>query len=173
MKNTTLDYAILGLLTANPMTTYAIRKAFEETAIGNYSSSPGSIYPAVSRLRKLKLVVNTKEKSNTKIEISEKGKATIKEWLTCPIQTAEIAKDSSLLILKFAFMDNLVTKKQKINFLNSLVEKTSAYLQSLENYHRDHAEMMPLHGRLAFEFGIANFKTQLSWAKSSVLTIQQ
>ena len=32
------------------MSGYDLRKVFEETALGNYSSSPGAIYPALSRL---------------------------------------------------------------------------------------------------------------------------
>ncbi len=56
IKPTLLDYAILGLIQNQPLSGYAIRKLFEETALGNYSSSPGTIYPALSRLQKFDLV---------------------------------------------------------------------------------------------------------------------
>ena len=56
IKPTLLDYAILGLIQDRPLSGYAIRKLFEETALGNYSSSPGTIYPALKRLQKLELI---------------------------------------------------------------------------------------------------------------------
>jgi len=52
IKHTLLDYAILGLIQDHALSGYAIRKMFEETALGHYSSSPGTIYPALNRLQK-------------------------------------------------------------------------------------------------------------------------
>ncbi|MBX2878146.1 MAG: PadR family transcriptional regulator, partial [Saprospiraceae bacterium] len=48
---TRLDYAIMGLLIGGPLSGYQIRQIFETSEMGNYSSSPGSIYPALKRLR--------------------------------------------------------------------------------------------------------------------------
>jgi DNA-binding PadR family transcriptional regulator len=47
---TTLGYALLGLIRAEPRTGYALRMVFETTPMGSYSSSPGSIYPALKSL---------------------------------------------------------------------------------------------------------------------------
>ncbi|MDH5368031.1 MAG: PadR family transcriptional regulator, partial [Cyclobacteriaceae bacterium] len=66
IKTTSLDYAILGLVHILPQSGYAIRKQFELTAIGNYSSSPGAIYPALKRLQKFGLVENILFKEDRK-----------------------------------------------------------------------------------------------------------
>jgi DNA-binding PadR family transcriptional regulator len=58
-KITSLDYAILGLMYQKPSSGYGIRMQFETTAIGNYSSSPGAVYPALDRLQKLGLVIKS------------------------------------------------------------------------------------------------------------------
>ena len=68
-KTTLLDYAILGLIHEKAQTGYQIRKIFAETAMGNYSSSPGTIYPALNRLQKMDLV----EKVKGNIDVEAKG----------------------------------------------------------------------------------------------------
>ena len=47
-----LDCAILGLLSRRPGSGYDIRRVFQTTALGRYSDSPGSIYPAIKRLNR-------------------------------------------------------------------------------------------------------------------------
>lgn len=171
MKITTLDCAILGLLLGSPMTGYGIRMIFETTAMGNYSSSPGSIYPAINRLKKLGLVNGGNERGKP-ISITALGKKEMKHWLTETITLSDVAKNSKILILKFAFMDHLVSRKEKIRFLETFMNLTKAYLHSLETYHEAEGVDMPLHGRLSFEYGIATFKSQLAWTKSTLKTIK-
>lgn len=173
MKTTTLDYAILGLLLESPRTAYAIRKAFEETALGNFSSSPGTIYPATKRLKQLKLISNKKDGAGNILLITDKGRSKMKVWLSQPITSKEIEKQSTLLILKFAFMDHLVSQPIKVNFLRSMIDLTDTYIKTLEQYEKSYAKTLPLHGKLAFEYGVKQFKTQLTWAKSALKKIEQ
>ena len=172
MRITTLDFSILGLLLSRAMTAYAIRMIFKTTAMGNYSSSPGTIYPATHKLRKLGLIVR-ETKDNGLLKITNEGKAQMKAWLTQSITMEEVAKSSHILILKFAFMDYLVSQKEKESFLESFLVLTKTYLKSLKAYHQsDEGIQMPLHGRLSFDYGIANLKTQLSWVKSTLEIIK-
>ena len=166
-KITTLDYAILGLLLADSMTAYGLRMAFEKTALGNFSSSPGSIYPACNRLRKLGLIIKNEDERGL-LEITDEGKSQMKSWLTKSITIEEVSKDSTIQILKFAFMDHLVTQIEKVTFLESFIQLTREYLRTLEDYHNSNKQQMPVHGRLSFEYGIATCRTQLNWAKSSL-----
>ncbi len=172
MRITSLDYAILGLLLPEAKTAYAIRMIFKSTAMGNYSSSPGTIYPATHKLRKLGLVTE-KKKGSGLLKITSKGKTRMKAWLTQTITLESVAKESHILILKFAFMDHLVSENEKVLFLQSFEELTRTYLKSLEAYHRsEESEQLLLHGRLSFEYGLASLKTQLSWIKSALRTIK-
>ena len=50
MPQTTLGYALLGLVAGEPQTGYALMKTFTTTPMGHYSGSPGAIYPALRRL---------------------------------------------------------------------------------------------------------------------------
>ena len=173
-KLTHLDFSILGLLHQQPNTGYGIRKIFETTALGNYSSSPGTIYPAINKLRKLKLVVrksNTQTKGKKLIFVSSKGTRQLIEWLSMTITDEDIRKFSNILILRFAFMDDLADHDVKVRFLKSMISKLKAYLNGLKQYHAIEKENMKLHGRLALEQGIEMFKSQLKWAKYALKEI--
>ena len=172
MRITTLDFAILGLLLSGDKTAYAIRMIFKTTAMGNYSSSPGSIYPSTNKLKKLALIEQVSEKSG-QLAITEAGKHQVKSWLNEPITEDMIAKSSEILILKFAFMDHLVSRQDKLVFLRSFLEGSKSYLTNLELYHQSASEEeLPLHGRLSFEFGMATLKTQINWIKATLKTIE-
>ncbi len=173
METTTLDYAILGLLLETPRTAYAIRKAFEETALGNFSSSPGTIYPATKRLKKMGLISHPRGESPSILMATPLGKSKMREWLVLPISQQEVAKNPSHLLLKFAFMEHLISRSKQAHFLQSMIAQTQEYIISLESYHKNHSKELPLTGKLAFEYGIAQCKTQLTWAKSALKEIKQ
>lgn len=170
---TLLDYAILGLIQNQPLSGYRIRKTFEETALGNYSSSPGSIYPALKRLQKYELVEKIKLSASVKsqFQITQNGIQILQIWLSKPIEKMEVEKRIHELFLRFAFMDNLINNKRKIIFLKSFRDFLSSYIGELQEYHGNESDNMPLHGRLAFEHGIESSKTTLKWIKKALLQI--
>lgn len=176
MKNirlTTLDYAILGLLLDKPMSGYEIRKVFETTAMGNYSSSPGSIYPAIKKLEKAALInhIQVSGYRNGQFQITELGRVAIKEWLLMPFDRQFLSKKSEVLLLRFAFMDHLVSHDEKVWFLRLFIDVTNEYLSELQGFYEQQGGSLPLHGRLSFEYGLISVATQLEWAKSSLTKI--
>ena len=167
IKTTVLDYAILGLIRDTPLTGYRIRKFFEETALGNYSSSPGTIYPALKRLEKNELVEKTIQEDSRKshFQITSKGISILKEWFIKPLEKKEVEKNSEELLLRFAFMETLIDKESIINFLCSFRDLLKNYLNELQEYYDQESHNMPLHGRLAFQHGIDSNKVTLTWCK--------
>ncbi len=174
-KTTLLDYAILGLIQEKAQTGYQIRKIFAETAMGNYSSSPGTIYPALNRLQKMGLIEKIKQKDSEKLifQIKNSGIEILKSWLIKPLEKDDVDKKNHEILLKFAFMDNLVSQKQKIIFLESFKMLQTAYVNDLLAYFKDTSNNMPLHGRLAFEYGIASSRTTLKWCKKVIKEIKK
>ena len=75
LKPTSLDFAILGLVSHQALSGYGIRKLFETSALGNFSTSPGTIYPALKRMQQLDLVENRESKidGKKKFFITQKG----------------------------------------------------------------------------------------------------
>ncbi|TDI71600.1 MAG: PadR family transcriptional regulator [Bacteroidetes bacterium] len=171
IKPTLLDHAILGLISTAPMSGYAIRKVFETTAMGNYSSSPGTIYPALKRLQKLRLVEKKKseEDDKNKFFITSQGKPIFKAWLTKPLDQNDVARKLDEILLRFGFMDTLLNKQEKVVFLESLCDLLTDYTGQLEAYHKREYDNLPLHGRLAFEHGIESYKTTLKWCEKALI----
>lgn len=171
---TLLDYAILGLIQDSGRSGYNIRKVFETTALGTYSSSPGSIYPALNRLQRNGYVVKkTVEKSKkARFHITETGLEILKTWLLKPVEREDIAKHREELLLRFAFMESLLTGEQKITFLKDFQSHLRAYLRELRAYHEAEATSLPLHGKLSFEHGIASCQTTLNWCTKAIRSFE-
>lgn len=169
---TSIDYIILGLLQGSPLTGYGIRKIFETTALGNYSSSPGTIYPALKRLEKLKLIETKEENGKAVFQIRKIGKAALIQWLENPIKQNDIQRKMAELILRFAFMGGLVSKEIQIQFLNNLINALKNYIQQLEAFYNTSKATMDQTAQLAFEHGLSAYKNDLAWAKKALKTLQ-
>ncbi len=167
---TLLDYAILGLIKDQPLTGYGIRKLFEETALGNFSSSPGTIYPALKRLQKFKLVEKYKNANSYKnpFNITQIGLLVLKNWVLQKIEKIDVEKNTDELMLRFAFMESLTEKNEKINFLTSYKVLLKMYIKELHSFYAIESHAMPLHGRLAFQYGIDSNKVKLKWCKKAI-----
>jgi DNA-binding PadR family transcriptional regulator len=171
IKATSLDFAILGMITHEPLSGYGIRKVFETTAMGNYSNSPGTIYPALKRMQKFELIENyeTKEDGKKKFHITKKGEDLLKEWLIRPLKMNDVERKLEEVFLRFAFMDIVPEKESKISFLESFRDLLKRYLKQLQDYHKAETKNLPLHGRLSFEYGIESYKTALKWCNKTLL----
>ncbi len=175
IKHTLLDYAILGLIQDHALSGYAIRKMFEETALGHYSSSPGTIYPALNRLQKFELVMKITQVKTGKssFEITKKGILILKKWFSKPVEKIEVEKKTDELLLRFGFMENLAAKEQRIHFLTSFHELLTNHIKGLQFYYDKEANNMPLHGRLAFQYGIDSNKTTLKWCRKAISQVEK
>ncbi len=174
-RTTNLDYAILGLLEQEAKTGYAIRQVFEQTALGNYSSSPGSIYPALKKLEKAKFIEKCLRLGEKKrqFELTAKGRDQLLEWLNAPFPEEDISKHLGEVLLKFAFMENLLPLDKRLAFLADLAERIEKSLDWLTTIHRDYSHTMSLHSKLAMENGIEGQKAHLRWAKHAHKTLRE
>lgn len=166
MKLTTLDYAILGLLKQEAQSGYQIRQAFESTALGNYSSSPGSIYPALKKLEKQNLIINTTQDAKSKFTNTNEGETALRHWLESPIDASDFPRNIPALILKFAFMDSGINSEIKIQFLTDFKNHCQAYLNGLQAFHNEHQGSLPKNGLWAFEHGLKSYEAHIAWAES-------
>lgn len=169
-KPTLLDYAILGLIREEPLSGYEIRKVFETTALGNYSSSPGTIYPALKRLQRLQLVEKRvqQETGKAKVEITSEGREHLRGWLLRPLEESDIEKRVDELLLRFAFMAPLISSAKQISFLTTFRDLLYPYITALKDYHRRTSEQLPASGRLAFEHGIMSYQATLEWCEKAL-----
>jgi DNA-binding PadR family transcriptional regulator len=164
-----LGYALLGLIHLKPSSGYDLRKTFAESAMGNYSSSPGAIYPALERLESQGLIRGVVEETaglrrRRLYHLTSKGDAELKKWLARPIEPTDVMRGTPELMLRFSFMDQALGSGATIAFLIRFRSALKSYLFGLESYLRDNAPKMTLSGRLALECGIRGYHGLNDWA---------
>jgi DNA-binding PadR family transcriptional regulator len=168
-----LAYALLGLIDLKPSSGYDLRKVFAETAMGNYSSSPGAIYPALERLESQRLIRGVVEDSaglrrRRIYRITTKGSAELSHWLSKPIQESDVMRGAQELMLRFSFMERVLGAAAVVTFLGKFRVALKSYLSGLESYARGNAKQMPLSGRLALESGIRGYRGMYDWTAYAI-----
>jgi len=158
---TPLSYALLGLVQMQPRSGYALRKVFETTPLGGYSSSPGSIYPALRSLEKTGLLV-TRASSDGRgkghYHLTAEGGRLLETWLAAPIG------DLGEAMLRFAFLrdDDRNAILAFLDDFQSAAEKQSAGLEAF--LASEDAKDMPAKARIAVEHGLRQLRASADWA---------
>ena len=168
-----LGYALLGLLHQRPRSGYALRRVFATTPMGTFSDSPGAIYPALGRLERQGLVRGRVESSaglrqKQTFRLTPPGLAALEEWLARPLTRADVVRGLDDVMLRLAFMDEVMAPAASIRLLQSLARELAAYLPTLHAYLGAHRRQMPLSGRLALESGIRAYEDQSRWVRDAL-----
>lgn len=170
---TTLEYALLGLLHQQPQSGYDLRKIFETTALGNYSGSPGAIYPALNRLEKHGLVEGevdstTALRPRKVFRPTGAGRETLRDWLVQDLARQDVERRIDELMLRFAFHWVLDSRAATLRFLAGFVDEVEAYVAELGRQRTRFPEGTPLHPRLALAAGIEQYRACARWARKAI-----
>jgi DNA-binding PadR family transcriptional regulator len=170
---TPLDYALLGLLHQSPQSGYDLRKVFETTAMGNYSGSPGAIYPALRRLEQEGLVegdVDTTKALRPKkvFRPTKAGSETLSDWLVREIEREDVERRIDELMLRFAFHWVLDSKTATHRFLESFLREVDGYLGELNRQRDLFPAGAPLQPRLALAAGIEQYRACARWGRKAI-----
>ncbi len=173
-----LGYALLGLIHQQPRAGYALAKVFTTTPMGHYSGSPGAIYPALRALERAAFVRGRVERGGTLrpkrvFSPTRKGLAELSRWLGQPVTGDDVIWRLDELMLRFAFMDQLLSRAQTLRFLESFRDAVDAYVAVLESHRAEMDSTSSLHGRLALESGIAGYQTLARWARHALGTLRR
>lgn len=169
---TPLRLAILGLIDMHAQSGYDLKRIFETTPMGNFSSSPGAIYPALKSLEKQGWIKGTPENTDSLrprlvYAITEEGDAVLAAELKKPVTHDDLIWRFDLVMLRFAFIERL-GNDEALRFLGEFRSEASAYvgyLESLRDFLR--GQLSPC-GLLALEHGIQNSKGNVSWAEHAI-----
>lgn len=166
---TNLEYLLLFQLHQKPASGYALRKAFVSTPLGHYSDSPGSIYPALQRLRRRALIRPMQNPSPTGRQtqlfaITPKALAELRTWAHRPITPEEVRNDPPSLMLRFVICAQLFGNASAHKFLLQFQSRLDEIILELESYVRGPARTHPLAGRLAVEQGLEGYRGLARWA---------
>jgi len=173
----TLSLAILGLVSQKPLTGYDLRKVFATTPMGHFSSSPGAIYPALSRLEKAGWVRSAADEGRTgrqrmTYEITARGRKVLRQRLAQPVTSDDVTWHMDDLMLRFAFMDPIVGREAIVRFLHALASRIDEHVTNLRRYFDDVRDILPPCGRLAMENGIQGYEMNAQWARRAIEELQ-
>lgn len=175
---TALEYALLGLLHQQPQSGYDLRKILEMTALGNYSGSPGAVYPALKRLEEHGLIQgdidSTKALRPRKVfRPTGAGMEMFRDWLQCDLERGDVERRIDELMLRFAFHSVLDSRAATLRFLASFLEEVERYVEDLSRQAGLFPEGTPLHPRLALAAGIGQYRACARWARKAIRKFEE
>jgi len=167
---TYIDYVMLGIIQEKPISGYGILQSFDSIVPGNFKSSPGTIYPALKRLERFGLVQSREQENSTKkaFHLSSRGQVFLIAWLLGPVQLEDIKKRREELLLRFVFMDDLISQNEKIVFLSSFRDQVKHYITELKALAKRKSSENALHKVLGITHEIESYKASLRWCKKSL-----
>lgn len=169
-------FAILGLLTIEPLSGYDIKKWIERSIGYFWSESNGQIYPTLNQLLKEKLIVLSENKSNGKklrniYAITSKGHLELKKWLKEGNEKS-VHRDETLLKLFFgknsSKEESIQKLKEREQKLESRLAEFNLILNQLEKRSKSSHYIYWL---LTLKNGISGVKAELAWCRDSIKTL--
>lgn len=167
---TTLAHALLGLVHQMPRSGYALMKVFQTTPMGQYSGSPGAIYPALRGLNTAGLIRGAVERPargalrpRRVFRLTPKGRQALRRWLAHRVTSEDVAFRESELMLRFALMEGALGEGEIAGFLESFAHAVDEYVASIEPFLGTPG--MTLLPTLALEGGIEGLRARAGWAR--------
>jgi len=166
-----LEFALLGLVhDREPCCGYDLRKVFADTPMGSFSDSPGSIYPALARLERAKLIRGQVEETSSVrrrklFRLSSAGRSALKRWLHQPIAQADMVRGMPELALRFALLESVLGRNACVPFLEALAKELRAYIPTLRKHLDIQRATTSLSASLAMEGGVMGYESRLAWVR--------
>ena len=173
---TLLGYVLLGLLNQLPRSGYDVRMEMETTSLGNFSSSPGSIYPALQLLKKngfidSEIFHRSRLKPREVFHLTEKGKKTLRAWLLKRLAVSDVRDNLSELMLRFRFMEETASDPESLRFLTDFRRKAKTYVSILKSETRARTESS-LHYALSLQREISMIQMHIEWAGEAIAAFE-
>lgn len=139
------------------------------TALGRYSDSPGSIYPALARLERQGLIDGRMDRSGRRrrvFHLTGRGRQVIGEWIEQPIAVDDLLRDAAIVDLRLAFMSD-AAPDQLDRFLGQYASAAAEYVKRLEAGRDEFENDISRSAALAFELGITLARARASWVRTT------
>ena len=173
----TLGLLLLKALSGEPRHGHEIMRWIRQVTGGAFQVEEGAIYPALRRLEQQGLVRGSVDRSNELrpkqiYRLTRKGVTALENWLRTPLTGSEIDRGLDFVLLKFSYMGLLNDPELSLRFLASFQELTREAARRVKSYSESMKPVMPLHGRLALENGIAQYRGHAQWAGKAMKALE-
>ncbi len=167
---TVLEYMVLGLISIQPQSGYSIITTFE-SGLYRWSPSPGSVYPILKRLEKQDILASELEiihetRPRKMYSLTPFGEALLDEWLRRSLTVHEVKTEHDIVLKKFLFIENRLTRQEILAWLNNYEQETEAYQMAFEiPSDPDLRNLATLHHELIAEAIKMEMEMQRQWIK--------
>jgi len=164
---TTMEYVILGLLSAAPQTGYALISTMEMTD-GRWSASSGSIYPALKRLERQGVIEGHVEAVYTTrprkvYRITALGDALLDSWVKTT-QGVDL-NDREIPLIKFLFAEQRMSRDEVLQWLDNYEQCMDAYEFAHEAWQNAQFTVSSVHQQLLVQATVMEWKMQREWIR--------
>ena len=173
MANTKkMDFVILGLLSHEPLTGYDIKNRIDTNLSLFWGASYGSIYPTLEQLVSGGMIqssdASTNAREKIRYSITEKGRNSLAQWLSVPVEKDEF-RSETLLKIFFGSMCGPAVSLSHIDAFREKAEKTLVHLRRMEASLESVLESDDAHRYylLTVRFGIGMYESYLSWCREA------
>ena len=170
-------YALLGMLSHQPMSGYDIKKALHMSTQYFWQESDGQIYPILAELLKEKcitsLAIESQGNRTRKVyQISSKGLEELKDWLVQEV-VPTIPRNELLLKLFFGSMVPLeITQKHILEHQRQLKKRLETY-KKIDQGLGDEKSPYQLYWQMTVEFGKQIVQAQLGWCQDALKLLKK
>lgn len=165
---TDLEHCVLGVVwRQGESSAYAVRAEFERSPSRDWSSSAGSIYPAIRRLCALgflEQVGRTGPRRKKVLRTTSDGAERLRQWITT-IEPPSASPTYDPIRTRLTFL-TAIDIAERAAVIRDAIEKTSLNLDRVNNYLNE-VRVGSLAGEvLASQGAIRELKARRSWLKS-------
>jgi DNA-binding PadR family transcriptional regulator len=168
---TDFEQILLGLIGETPRSGYELKQFFRTTPAAVYQPSGGALYPALRRLEERGLLraqeASSGRRNRRVYRATAAGRAITRRWVREPVDKTSVGRDLGLHLMRFVFMERILSPPEVHAFLMDLTNALEAFLQGLERFVATN-RLPGHHPGLALEHGIAVHRASLNWAQSAM-----
>ncbi|WP_186728851.1 PadR family transcriptional regulator [Sphingomonas panacisoli] len=150
-----LESHVLALVRKwQPTTAYFVRKSLADTMATNVSDSPGSVYPAIERLKAQGLLTAEAtargKRASEHLTCTKAGEEAVQHWLMLVSPAETLPEDPWRTKIRFADLMSKADLKTWLLDLRQVVKQTAAQLDELQPEDTDTLQSLELeHARLS------------------------
>jgi DNA-binding PadR family transcriptional regulator len=171
-------FAILGLLSIEPMSGYDIRRNLDESLSHFWSESFGQIYPSLRRLETARLIAPVKEASprlrrRRVYTITVSGRARLRAWLAEPPKP-QPPRNELLLKIFFGRQSSPRVCAAHLRRMRIQQEQLIATLSAIEHELRAQRSADPNlpYWLITLQAGVARAKALIDWSDRALASLE-
>jgi PadR family transcriptional regulator, regulatory protein AphA len=177
-----LEYAILGFLSYQPMSGYELKKMFDQSVKNFWSADQSQIYRTLARLAEegyaiMQVVEQSERPDRKEYSITPKGEIALRDWLAGPFPKGD-ARNPILLQTFFSgkctdveILTRFEDAARQLTSMLALYEKVPDIIEIFNQQIPSKRESF--FWGLTLEWGIRTGKANLEWVESVIERIKQ